>query len=71
MRNQVKYNGQVINVKRGPFGNVFVQRGPASLSEDGLVKFHALCTKDSLEPGRIYACWATLQGDLQDCFTLN
>ena len=73
MRNQVNYNGQVINIKRGPFGNAFVQQPhPAAvLSEDGLVKFHALCTNDSMEPGRIYACWSTLDGDLQDYFTLN
>ena len=68
--NQVNYNGRAIQIKHGPFGNTFVQHGDASF-EDGLVRFYAYCTEDSEEPGRIYACWATIWGELRDYFTVN
>ena len=41
MLNQVSYNNRTIQVKRGPFGNTFLQHGPAEF-QDGLVRFYAL-----------------------------
>lgn len=80
MQNTVTFNltartQQSVVCKRGPFGNKFVQHGSATLvGEFGkkvYVKFYALCTDDSIEPGRIYLCYATLKGTIVECETVN
>lgn len=70
--NTVTVDNAVVKIKRGPFGNKFTQHKDAVLVEDGgktYVKFYALCT--DIEPGRIYCCYATLKGSLEDCYTVN
>ena len=72
--NTVNVNNTVVNIKRGPFGNTFVQHKAATIIKEGRVtriKFYALCTADSYEAGRIYCCYATLKGTLTDYYTVN
>lgn len=69
----VTVEGVTVNVKRGPFGNKFKVQGAAIMQYAGQeeLALRVLCTDDSREPGRIYSCNYSLDGDLLACNTLN
>jgi|APFre7841882793_1041355.scaffolds.fasta_scaffold04179_2 hypothetical protein len=56
-----------------PFGNNFVQKSAKIVQYQGTdeILAYVLCTKDSMEPGRIYACNYSMAGRLEACNTIN
>ena len=62
-----------VTAKQLPFSNNFVQN-TAKLCANEAGKFVAAtvtCTANSREPGRIYAVYYTMLGNLISCCTLN
>jgi hypothetical protein len=71
--NIVTVNNITVHCKRGPFGNKFVAKNARIEQYEGQdeLVFIAHCTADSVEPGRVYYCAYSLNGELQACNTLN
>ena len=62
-----------VTANKLPFGNNFVQNS-AKLCKNSAGKFIAAtvtCTANSNEPGRVYAVYYTMLGNLISCNTLN
>lgn len=79
MQNQITVRTATHNVnfivkgEHRPFSNNFVQDRAKITREYGKDEVFAFvtCTADSIEPGRTYACFYTLEGKLIACNTLN
>ena len=69
----ITVNNISVKCKQLPFSNKFTARKVRIVQDAGVDEIHlrALCTSDSKEPGRVYACAYSLQGDLLACNTLN
>ena len=58
-----------VPIKQLPFGNTFTASKIRLINNE--VVLYAKCTKASKEPGRVYKCYYTLNGELLECFTVN
>lgn len=69
----INVNNISVKCKELPFSNKFTASKVRIVQYKGVdeINLQALCTNDSNEPGRIYFCAYSLQGDLLACNTLN
>jgi hypothetical protein len=75
MQNTITVSTLSFNVakKQRPFSNNFVQNSARIVQHEGGDEVHAYitCTANSQEPGRIYKCAYSMQGELLACCTVN
>jgi hypothetical protein len=70
---QVTADNVTVTIKELPFSNTFTASNAKLVTTQGITELQlvATCTATSKEPGRKYACFYTLQGMLDSCYTLN
>ena len=63
----------VVKGKQRPFSNNFVVQSAEVVQYEGKDEIYAvvICTDNSKEPGRKYACNFSITGRLETCNTLN
>ena len=70
---QITVNNTVVKIKTLPFSNKFKATNIKVVQFNGVdeIELYAHCTANSLEPGRIYYCAYSFEGDLLACNTVN
>ena len=75
MKNVMTVNDTVLTiaVKELPFSEPFTQVEARIVQYEGVdeVLAYVKCTEEAREPGRMYACYYSMNGKLEGCNTIN
>jgi len=75
MKNTITVNDTVLTIaqKELPFSEPFTQLEARIVQHEGVdeVLAYVTCTAEAKQPGRMYACYYSMEGKLEGCNTMN